>query len=166
MTVRAIYKGRLPHLRGEAAMLMIKPATYRPELVRPDRVYAQFDNPEAQRRLGRQGYQSRARHKHLGYGWHHFLARDFYVPVFEIEQTCRACPSQWEGQLLDGRYFYVRYRSGRLRIGFGDSPWAAVDAAIAKVESYPPLQGVIGDQYDGYLEWPDVEPAFVIATAL
>lgn len=28
-------------------------------------------------------------------------------------QTCHACPSQWDAWDADGRYWYLRYRSGR-----------------------------------------------------
>lgn len=32
----------------------------------------------------------------------------------QLDQTCGACPSQWEGTLEDGRAVYVRYRHGWL----------------------------------------------------
>lgn len=35
----------------------------------------------------------------------------------QLEMTCGACPSQWEGRLLDGRFVYVRYRWGCLAVG-------------------------------------------------
>jgi len=40
--------------------------------------------------------------------------------VVSIEQTCGACPSQWEGRLDDGRGLYVRYRYGKLKIALFD----------------------------------------------
>ena len=43
-----------------------------------------------------------------------------------IEQTCHACPAQFEGQLDTGEYFYGRYRWGCLSIRIGDSPDKAV----------------------------------------
>jgi hypothetical protein len=38
-----------------------------------------------------------------------------------ITQTCEACPSQWEGELVDGRFFYARYRWGYLSVRVSDS---------------------------------------------
>lgn len=32
-------------------------------------------------------------------------------------QTCHACPSQWDAWDLDGRYWYLRFRSGRGTMG-------------------------------------------------
>ena len=43
-----------------------------------------------------------------------------------LEKTCEACPAQWEGQLEDGRYVYVRYRWGVLRVGMGDTKDQAI----------------------------------------
>lgn len=41
--------------------------------------------------------------------------------------TCGACPVQYEGQLLDGRHFYFRYRWGRATLGIGATPDAAAE---------------------------------------
>ncbi len=38
------------------------------------------------------------------------------APIVELQQTCYACPSQWEGKLQDGTELYVRYRFGTLRV--------------------------------------------------
>lgn len=38
--------------------------------------------------------------------------------VISLEQTCGACPSQWEGRLADGRGIYIRFRHGRLTLTF------------------------------------------------
>lgn len=46
--------------------------------------------------------------------------------VVALEQTCLLMPSQWEGELDDGRSLYVRYRHGLLRVGVGE---AAKDAS-------------------------------------
>jgi len=42
--------------------------------------------------------------------------------------TCRACPSQWEGETEDGRAIYVRYRHGYLSAGVGSTMDDAVTA--------------------------------------
>jgi hypothetical protein len=34
-------------------------------------------------------------------------------------QTCWACPEQYEGQLIDGQFFYFRYRFGCATLGVG-----------------------------------------------
>jgi hypothetical protein len=41
--------------------------------------------------------------------------------VISLEQTCTACPSQWEGGLEGGGYVYIRYRWGALSVGIGPS---------------------------------------------
>lgn len=36
--------------------------------------------------------------------------------VVELEMTCNACPSQWEGKTKSGRDVYIRYRYGILAV--------------------------------------------------
>lgn len=48
----------------------------------------------------------------------------------ELDMTCGACPSQWEGKLEDGRFIYVRYRHSYLTVGLGESPDSAVDDSL------------------------------------
>ena len=52
--------------------------------------------------------------------------------VIFLEQTCGACPSQWEGKLADGRGIYIRFRYGRLTLTFfeGDEYCAAPDETM------------------------------------
>ena len=40
--------------------------------------------------------------------------------IAHSEQTCMACPEQWEGRLTDGRYFYFRFRHSRASLAVGD----------------------------------------------
>ena len=40
--------------------------------------------------------------------------------VKEYEQTCCACPSQWDIYTDDGHYIYVRYRWGYLSLTLDD----------------------------------------------
>lgn len=61
----------------------------------------------------------------------------------ELEQTCWACPSQWEGKTDEGKYVYVRYRWGILSVGFGKDEWAAVDDSKSI--------GQYGDWLDGVM---------------
>ena len=52
------------------------------------------------------------------------------VAVRTYWQTCRAAPSQWEGELHDGRMFYVRVRHGRLEVRVSPRPSADVTDAV------------------------------------
>lgn len=47
--------------------------------------------------------------------------------VTELEQTCTACPSQWEGRTADGSYLYIRYRHGHLSVYVDGDPVFALD---------------------------------------
>lgn len=44
-----------------------------------------------------------------------------------LKRTTWACPTQWEGELEDGRTLYARCRHGELSVGIG----AGLDAAVA-----------------------------------
>jgi hypothetical protein len=47
--------------------------------------------------------------------------------IVSLKQTCSACPSQWDAQTSDGRYVYIRYRWGMLRVDIAASREAWVD---------------------------------------
>lgn len=49
------------------------------------------------------------------------------LKVAQLEMTCGACPSQWEGELEDGRAIYIRYRWGRLGVVIAPTMQAALD---------------------------------------
>lgn len=68
--------------------------------------------------------------------------------VVSLEQTCSACPSQWEGQLDDGRWLYARYRGGFLSIRLGDS----LDEAISAYGPDALYESQCGDGLDGFME--------------
>lgn len=38
----------------------------------------------------------------------------------ELQMTCSACPSQWEGYTTDGAFIYIRYRYGYLTVDLHD----------------------------------------------
>lgn len=63
------------------------------------------------------------------------------LKIKRIEQTCFACPSQWEGETEDGHDFYIRYRWGVLRLD--------IDGVTA--ESFG-----LGDGLDGVLSTEDM----------
>jgi hypothetical protein len=60
-----------------------------------------------------------------------------------MEQTCGACPSQWEGELDDGTFIYVRYRWGNFSVGIAET----LDEAI----STHTFSCKIGGEYSGFL---------------
>ncbi len=70
------------------------------------------------------------------------------MKLTSLEKTCWACPAQWEGQLDDGRYIYIRYRWGYLQVGYGKTIDEAIDNRNYGTK--------IGDDFDGYLETPEM----------
>ncbi len=70
------------------------------------------------------------------------------------EQTCWACPTQWEGTLKDGRSFYFRYR------------WGTASLGVAPIGEDPVLHPnttgeQLGDGLDGVLSTDDYRASFV-----
>jgi len=63
--------------------------------------------------------------------------------VKSCRKTCGSCPTQWEGDLHDGRRFYFRYRHGVARLGVG------VDDAEAIEDSRGTYLTYREDPYDG-----------------
>jgi hypothetical protein len=51
------------------------------------------------------------------------------LQIATVTQTCGACPSQWEGQLVDGRPIYIRFRHAELSVRIG-KPGAGIESAI------------------------------------
>ena len=51
--------------------------------------------------------------------------------VVRWERTCIAHPSQWEGELSDGRMFYGRYRHGQFSVSIAETVDSAVSGSIA-----------------------------------
>ena len=52
------------------------------------------------------------------------------IKVTDIEMTCGACPSQWEGHTDDDRQIYVRYRWGNLTIEVSEPGDTEKNAAV------------------------------------
>lgn len=70
--------------------------------------------------------------------------------VASLTNLSTSCPSQWKGQLDDGRDLYIRYRYGTLT--------ASVESEIvASIEYGDPLSGVLStDEMESLLEnWFD-----------
>jgi len=63
-------------------------------------------------------------------------------------RTCYACPSQWEGRLVDGRAYYLRYRWGWLQVYVARHSSDDVDQAI---DAGPIYEAAIGHGLNGYL---------------
>ena len=57
--------------------------------------------------------------------------------VKELENTCMACPSQWEGKTVANEEVYIRYRWGTLRVDLNGETIFSADC---------------GDAYDGSME--------------
>ena len=64
------------------------------------------------------------------------------IRVTEVEQTCWACPSQWEGTTAGGQYVYARYRFGRLTVS---------------CEGREVFAKTAGDEWDGVLGYDELK---------
>lgn len=62
--------------------------------------------------------------------------------VASYTMTCFACPTQYEGRLRDGRWFYFRLRHGAARLGIGP------DEGEAHEDSYG-RSADVSDRFDG-----------------
>lgn len=74
--------------------------------------------------------------------------------VADDEQTCSACPVQWEGQLRDGRFFYFRYRSGNATLAIGPT----LDEVRGRMDQ---SRLRIGDGLDGSMTDDEYRCAFL-----
>ena len=75
------------------------------------------------------------------------------IEVKNLEQTCDACPSQWEFRTFENRPVYVRYRWGNLTVSVGPSNGDVYDA----VGGIDIVAESLGDPMDGFIEWAQVE---------
>lgn len=68
--------------------------------------------------------------------------------IVRLKKTCESCPSQWEGELDNGRFLYARYRHGCLTWGFGETPRDAVSLSMEMpgLELGEPLDGELSTQ--------------------
>lgn len=68
--------------------------------------------------------------------------------VLTAEQTCSACPEQWEGDLVAGLRFYFRYRWGVASLGVGPDEGSAVcDPHEVRTSYGHKLAGVFEDAH-------------------
>jgi len=68
--------------------------------------------------------------------------------IDELEQTCMACPSQWQGKLRNGHTIYVRYRWGYLSVRTSEEPTDNYDDAVRGIEIFGEQ---IGEGFDGFI---------------
>jgi len=73
------------------------------------------------------------------------------MKITHIEQTCGACPSQWEITLKNGHMIYVRYRWGCLYIGMSAKPTNNIDYAIYDNSSLTLLDEQVGGEFHGHM---------------
>jgi hypothetical protein len=67
--------------------------------------------------------------------------------------TCESCPTQWEGQLRDGRYFYFRYRFGKASL--------AVGATAEEVSGRQGIAENVGDDLNGDMDLDEYRASFL-----
>jgi hypothetical protein len=67
--------------------------------------------------------------------------------VKAFQRTCIACPSQWEGQLEDGRWFYARYRWSSFCFGVG----ATLQLALEDWHKREPDAADDEDHFGGFM---------------
>ena len=87
--------------------------------------------------------------------------------IVELYDYESACPSQFEGKLRDGTCFYARFRSNRIRIGFGATLSQALDRALGSHKREPLYQHIPedGEPNDGFMTWAEMEPHVMLALA-
>lgn len=78
------------------------------------------------------------------------MDRDTVIQIYDLQRTCIACPSQWEGRVNDAGSIYIRYRWGRLTAHLSMTD---ADAAVAGRCVYDDDIGSrTGDRLGGYME--------------
>ena len=64
----------------------------------------------------------------------------------EVYRTFWACPSQWKGELEDGRAIYIRFRFGKLQVGFGNDISEAITNTRVVYTSDDSWNGFMADE--------------------
>lgn len=75
------------------------------------------------------------------------------MKIKNLECTCEACPSQWEGTTINGEAIYIRYRWGRLTIRLS-KPDGTIEDAVENGKLLYDKQ--IGDGMDGVISLEEV----------
>lgn len=71
------------------------------------------------------------------------------APVRTLTLTCRVAPSQWEGDLTDGRMFYVRVRHGELQVRLSPEPTSNLGDAV---RAAPALSLLLEDSHESSMD--------------
>ena len=80
--------------------------------------------------------------------------------VRDLKQTCTGCPSQWEARTVDDdRPVYIRYRYGYLSVDVGPPGGSVFDAIDAGMKDGEYMGAQIGQEWDGFISWPQVQEA-------
>ena len=61
------------------------------------------------------------------------------IELVRVEQTCMACPSQWDAWDKDGTYYYIRYR------------WGFLSVTKNEVLGERIFEAAVGDGLDGWM---------------
>lgn len=69
------------------------------------------------------------------------------IKLVELERTCCACPSQWEGRTENNKPVYVRYRWGYLSVRVGQKG-DDIESAVCGKEVFGEQ---LGDGFNGSL---------------
>lgn len=69
------------------------------------------------------------------------------------QMTCGSCPTQWEGQLHDGRHFYFRYRFSKASLAIG--------ATAEEVSGRQSIAETVGDDLDGTMDLDEYRASFL-----
>ncbi len=78
------------------------------------------------------------------------------LKVAKLEMTCGAFPSQWEGELVDGRAIYIRYRWGELVIAIAQTYQEALDVFCGFSNDGMIFSKASGGDFDGECTLADV----------
>lgn len=66
------------------------------------------------------------------------------IKIKTIEQTCFACPSQWDIMTEDGQYIYARFRWGYLSVKI--NPWTPNEKILFEWQDTDGLNGVMDSE--------------------
>jgi hypothetical protein len=71
------------------------------------------------------------------------------IKITKIVNTCPGCPAQWDAWTSEGKYYFIRYRWGGLRVDVDDvSPETIYCESVG-----PPLDGLMTfDELKGHLK--------------
>jgi len=77
------------------------------------------------------------------------------LKVKSFSRTCLACPSQWEGELEDGSYFYIRYRNDNFRVDIApdENEWLENTPKYTVYKINTMMGGYDGYMPDDVMKW-------------